>query len=135
MKALTVNLQEQHVCYCAEYMSAQALQPFFITMRDLSNAVKTGNPQPTDLVGVTIDPDLLLQMHAALGGRPEFQTAAIHAAIKAALLPQLLTIAGGEDADAAASAQYVLQTLQTRDAQADQSIQDKITTGRNILKS
>jgi len=135
MKKLTFSLSEQYICYAAEYMSNQTAMMYVDTYKPLMNLLSSGNYQPGDLLPVTIDPDSLLQLHAALGVRSEFQTSAIHTAIKQQLFAELTRITNGEDAEEAASAGHVLQVLQQRSADAEQSIQDKIVTGRNFLKS
>jgi hypothetical protein len=134
MKDLSLQLQEQHVCYCAEFMSLVVAQTYFATIRDVSNAIKGGNYNATDLVTLSIQPDALLSIYDGLGQRSEFQTSSIHRDIKAELLQELLSIASGEDADLAQSAGYVLQALQQRSQVADDFINGKIETGRNFLK-
>jgi hypothetical protein len=134
MKDLSLQLQEQHICYCSEFMSNVVAQTYFATIRDASNAIKSGSYNTTDMVLLNIQPDALLSIYDGLGQRSEFQTSSIHRDIKGELLTQLTTMASGTDTDLAASATYVLEQLAQRSQVADDFIAGKIDAGRNFLK-
>lgn len=133
MKDLTLQFQEQQICYVCNFMFDD-LQQYYATFRDVNNTIKLNDYPPTGIVAASISPDNLLAISAKLGTQQEVLTSGFHETLNTSLLQQLMTIAQGEDADAAASANYVLQELQARAASSQAWVNAQIEAGREKLK-
>jgi hypothetical protein len=115
----------------------------FPVAADTRAAIKTGTIGPTDLVDVSVDPDMLIQIYNQMGHNAEYLTAQIHQQIKAALFTQLQdymqTIdindpnTSQEDLGIYESVAYVATNLGTREATIDPWVEDQITAGRTRL--
>lgn len=132
MNNLTISLKVKYICYCASTLLEDAGR-FLNLIVAIRTALAAGDYEPDDLLEISVSPDHLLVIHERLGERKEFQVAAFHAEMKAALFAELNRLKNGDDVDQAASASGVIDVLAERSTVAYNWVQFQIQQGLALI--
>jgi hypothetical protein len=89
---MKIQLKEKHLCFIASQLKNYALSDFFRLVMQIREKLVGNNLAPDDLVEISTTPQELTSIYTMMGQKAEGLVVGINAAMKADLLPQLVSM-------------------------------------------
>jgi len=116
MKSLKISLEKRYINFGGDILLEGSGAEYLPEILDIATEMRKEPYVGTEPMDATLRPEILVGLYKRNSLKPEGEASAYNAAIKTALLPQLVAYLNSSDPEEVESANYIINEIGAHDA-------------------